>query len=427
MANSNIKKLFFPLSIGLLLNAGACSDVNNEYVGETPDKTYTSSSGLEIYYNGVEMPGKSVSFSRNGVFASLTGFSTFDLSQLNSLGLSGELPCPGIIPGSAETTWNVSLTENDGFLVFSGEDSNNVCSYKYNGKINSNKLIINITDAVLSNHPLSANAWRPAPVDKNDEGGFSSMPIYVDWEIEPLPDIDINLSQLLQNLTVLPVIPVYNKTAYMSVSEALSEVLQAVSFRADGNILFTYVSTTGGAASLAQTQANGLQYSVNDDNTINLYINPLSLFGFILENTSGSTPPEDVNLTDTGLYPSGTTTSTGNSSLSSLLSSPTVKALSKALLEKILPQIATGIPLNYTLTDGKLDVFIDTPTSLSIIQTIIETLMENDEAVKEILATLDKNDTIAPLLSDLPKLQQQIQTILLHTTQLKIGFAFIPA
>ena len=212
----------------------------------------------------------------------------------------------------------------------------------------------------------------------------------------------------------------------MSISEALSEILKATAFRTDGNILFTYISSTGGAAKLAQTQANGLQYSISDNGVINLYINPLSLFGFILENTSGSTPPEDIDLTGTGLFPSGSATSSENTSLATLLSSPTIQALAKALLGKILPQLSTGIPLSYTLSNNQLDIFIDTQTSLTIIQTVINTLLENDEAVKEIIASLDENPTLASLLSDLPELEQQIQTLLLNTTKLRIGFAFVP-
>ncbi|MDE6792760.1 MAG: DUF4925 domain-containing protein, partial [Muribaculaceae bacterium] len=408
----------------MLLVASGCSDNDSKLVGNLKDKTYTASTGLELYYNGVEMPGKSFSFYQEGNNATLKGFSEFDLSQLSALGLSGELPCPGVIPGSPETVWNVSLTEKNGYLTFSGKDNNGICNYEYTGEINADRLKIYINDAVLNNQTLSGKIWRPASIAKDADGIITSTPFYIDWEIDPIPEIDVDLSSLLESLTTLPFIPVYNNTAYMSLSQALDQIVKTVAFRADGNILFTYISTTGGAARIAQTQPNGLQYSIPEQGVIKLYVNPLSLFGFILENASGSTPPEDVDLTGTGLYPSGNNSSNEGSSLSSLISSPTVQAMVKSLMSEILPQLATGIPLRYIQNGDELDIYIDTQASLGIIRTLIDSFLQNDEAVKSILSQLEKNPEIAPLLSDLPKFQNIIEQVLLNTSTLRIGFKF---
>lgn len=423
MKNNRLYKYlsFFPASILLLM--ASCSDDKTTSPGTIPDKTFTASSGLTLYYNGFEMPGKSVKFSQNGDKGILTAFSTFDLSQLSALGLSGELPSPGIIPGSPETVWNVNLVEGDGVYLFSGKGENSACTYDYSGSVSNDKLEISISNAVLKSYPLSMKAWAPSPIKHGENGTYASLPIYVDWQFEPDAELDLNLSPLLQSITTLPLIPVYNNTAYMSLSEALVEVLKSVVFREDGNIMVSYISTVGGAASIAQNQPNGLQYTTEEPGTLKLFVNPLSFFSFLLENTSGSTPPENVDLTGTGLYPSGTSTSKP-SSLMAALSDPMMQALVKAMMKNLLPQIAEGIPLEYTLDGDKLYLYIDTEQSLAIIKTVMETILENDEAVQRLLAELGNNETLAPLLKDLPALQQQVEKALAATTQLRIGFSF---
>lgn len=420
-----MKKNILYFLLGTMLLTG-CSDDENSPASVIPEKTFSASSGLSLYYNGVEMPGKSVTFSQEGDEAKISTFSSFDLKQLTFLNTDGELPCPGIIPGSPTTVWNVKLSDKDGKWIFSGKDQNEYCTYSYSGTVTKGEMILNISDVLLKNNAISPTAWKPAPISKEEHEGYSSLPIYVDWEIDPLPGVDLDLSPILSSITTLPLIPVANNTAYTSLSEALEEVLKAVSFRQDGNILLTYISTSTGAAQIAQTQPNGLQFTTPEPGILKLYINPLSLFGFILENTSGSTPPEEVNLTGTGLFPTGVPTSGTESSLASMFSSQLAKDIAKNLLANILPNIATGIPISYSLTDNVLDIYIDTPVSLAILKTVIDTVMQDDEAIKSLLEELSENELLAPFVKDLPTFQAFINHLFLNTTKFKIGFAFIP-
>lgn len=421
----NMRQYLSLISMGMLLFASGCSDDKETPELNFTEKIFNSSNGLEILYNGVEMPGKTVSVKRVGDKAEISSFSIFDMSQLSALGLSGELPCPGIIPGSPETVWEVPITEKDGVYSFSGKDENNFCSYSFYGEISSDRLMISIVDPVLKNHPLSDIVWKPAPIKEDAASGITSLPFYVDWEIDPIAGIDIDLSPLLESLTVLPIIPVYDNTAYMSLSQALEQIVQATTFKADGNILFTYISTVGGAAHLAQTQPNGLQYTLSGSDVLKLYVNPLSLFGFIIENTSGGTAPEDVDLNDKGLFPSGNSRVSSGTSNSGILSSPLSVAMIKGVMGEILPLLSTGIPLKYTVIDNHLEIYIDTEESLTLLNTIIDSFLQNDEAVKALVAQLKQNPGIAPLLEDLPKLQETVTQSLLNTTKLRIGFNWI--
>lgn len=419
-----MRNYLYSLSVGFVIFASGCSDSQDTPSLGFTEKTFDDSNGLELYYNGAEMPGKSVRVKLDGDKATITAFSTFDMSQLSTLGGSGLLPCPGIIPGSPETVWEVPLSVKDGSYSFSGNGETDVCTYSYEGNLNSDKLTISIINPILKNHPLSDMTWRPSPIEEGGVNGYSSLPFFFDWEINPSPEIDIDLSVLLESLTTIPIIPVYNNTAYMSVSQALVQVVRAVAFKTDGNILFTYISTVGGAASIAQTQPNGLQYSVSGNDVIKLYINPLSLFGFILENTSGSTPSDEINLTDKGLFPSGVSSTPTSSPISEIISSPISKALIKGMLNNILPLISIGIPLHYRTENNKLIIYIDTEESLSLLQNLIDTLLQDDDALKAIIEQIKENPQIAPILSDLPKLQEALTQTLLNTTKLQIGFSF---
>lgn len=413
----------------LLLSAfvlTGCHDDDSSPVAPLQTKTFSDSSGLELYYNGVAMPGKSVTFSQDGDKATVTSFSLFDLSQLSQPGLSGQLPSPGIVPGSPETVWNVTLTNSGGFWQFSGEDENDFVKYSYEGQASPEKLKIEITDAVLKNPAVSPAAWKPVPLARNADGSFKSIPFYIDWQYEPIPDVDIDLSKVLQALTVLPVIPVYGNTAYMSVSQALSEVVKAVAFRPDGNVLLTYVSSTGGAAHIAQTNANGLQYVVAAPGILKFYVNPLSLSGFILENMSGGTPATDVDLTASGLFPAGG----GNAGDSGSQTSPVVSELGMKLLmpllKALLPELARGIPMAYTLSPQSLYVFIDTDMALALMRQVFAEIISDSATIKAIGEYIASSESLAPLLPKLEQLPQLLQTALERTSVFRIGFAFTP-
>ena len=93
------------------------------------------------------------------------------------------------------------------------------------------KLKLFLNDVALKSGGVKPEIWQPAPIDKEPAGGYKSLPFYIEWKYDPIPNVDINLSPFVEALTTLPVIPVYGNTAYMSVSEALSLVLRTVAFR----------------------------------------------------------------------------------------------------------------------------------------------------------------------------------------------------
>ena len=223
---------------------------------------------------------------------------------------------------------------------------------------------------------------------KGDDGSISSTPFYIDWEYRPIKEIDINLSPIIEALTVIPVIPVYDNTAYMSVSQAIFEIVKGVAFLSDGNILISYISSVGGAAHLDQTAPNGFQYVMPTSDMLKFYVNPLSFFSFILENTSGSTPESEIDLNATGLWPAkdSQTKPDANSptmeNIKKFLASPTVQKILKSIMPQLLPMVAEGIPMAYNLSDNSLKIFIDTEMAVGIMTPIVKTLIEDNTTIE---------------------------------------------
>ncbi|MBD5356466.1 MAG: hypothetical protein HDR88_05605 [Bacteroides sp.] len=407
------------------LALASCSDDKNTPASPIAEKTYDASSGLELYYNGAVMPGKSVTFAQDGTKAEITAFSEFDLSQLSALGLSGKIQAPGVVPGSPKLLLNTDVAAADGTWTFAGTSQNDFCKFAYSGVATDSKLKLFINDAVL-NAPVSPEVWKPAPIEKNSDGTFKSLPFYIDWQYTPLPDVDIDFSAVLSALTTLPVIPVYNNTAYMSVSEALTEVLRTVAFRPDGNIIFTYISTSFGAARIAQTEPNGYQYVVDSPGSVRLYINPLSFFSLLLNNTSGGTPEADIDLNDHGLFPAKKAASGNDDGSGSMLDSEMVKNILKSAMEALLPQLATGFPLSFDVTADGMHLYIDTATTVTLLNKILLPVLQDTSTVKTILAYIESDPSLSPLLPEIEKALPLIPKLFEQTNTLRLGFTFVP-
>lgn len=437
-----MKHIYTNIVILSLLPLAACSnDDSSSPLSPIKEKTYTDATGLELYYNGNKMPGKTVIFAQDGDKAIVKAYSTFNLSQISGFGLTGEIPSPGIIPGSPETSIQVSLRDTGQYWEFSGTGDETYCTYSYEGYASQDKLKLYISGAKLKSGGIAPSAWMPAPVEKNTDGSFKSLPVFADWQYDPISGVDFNLSPLLSAITVAPIIPAYNNTAYMSISEAIFESLKAMSFLPDGNILFTYISSVGGAYHLAQTYPNGYQYVIAAPGLIKLYVNPLSFFSFILQSTSGSTPESEVDLNAHGLWQAGSNndnSATGNKSgmiaIKDIMTSPLGIKVMKNLMPQLLPMIPEGIPLVYSITEGQagstpqksLKIYIDTEMAINILTAFITPILEDSSIIEALKLYISSDPTFAPLLPDLEKAISMLPQAIERTTVFNLGLSLIP-
>lgn len=411
------------LSIGGAAMLWGCSDDKSASpASPLGEKTYTASS-LELYYNGQPMPAKTAVIAQNGSKGVLKLFSEFDLSQLSGMGLSGKVPGPGAIPGTPEITLDFDMNSTDGYWEFAGDGNSDFCSFNYAGYADDKILKLYLNDVSLKSGGVQPEVWKPAPITKGADGSYTSLPFYIDWTYEPIPGVDLNFSPLLSALATLPVIPVYNNTAYMSVSQALEQVVRTVAFKKDGNILVSYISTVGGAASLAQTPANVYQYVIDSPSTVRVFVNPMSLIGMLLVTTSGGTPASDIKLTTSGLFPADNATTPGTSN--ETVKSETATKIMQAALKVALENLATGYQFNFTAGTDTLDIFIDTATVLKLTQEILLPVLKDDATLKEIVAYLEADKTLAQFLPDIQKALELLPQAIERTTTFRIGFAFV--
>lgn len=405
----------FAATCYMIISLTSCSDKDN-LLPELKSENYTSRS-LALTYNGEEMPGKSVSLKISGAGSPLTEvemtlYSEFDLSQLSGMGLTGSVAGPGIIPGSPELTLPVTLQPDGGSYIFSGNGTSDYADFKYSGRLSSDKLELNITDATLKSQTLAGKVFTPAPIERDGLLKYKSLPFHLVWEIDPSADIDIPLSQILQAIATAPVIPVYNNTAYSSIAQLFYSDIKSIALTPGGNIPMMYISTVGGAARIATTCGNMLQY-VPTPGGMKLYVNPLSAVSQVL--LALSKPSADAEFV----------TKADSSDVGQAIEiDPQIKiALLQALMTTIKPQLSQGIPLTITPGENGADIYFDTAASVTFLSSLMENILSNPRiatALQEYLASLD-----IPSLSqeEINAILTQLPTFLEKTTKLEIGLS----
>ena len=407
-----------------LLVMASCSNYKAPDLQPIKEKTFTGDN-LVLYYNGEPMPNKSITVTQDGDKATAKLFGEFDLSQLSAFGLSGTIPAPGVLPGEETSTLNLSMKAAEEYWDFTGSGENNACTFNYKGYANDEKMALFLSEVKLKTPGISPEVWKPAPLTVTD-GVYSSLPFFINWQYEPLPDVDFDLTPYLEALSTTPIIPVYNNTAYMSLSQAISLLLQTVAFKNDGNVIVTYVSTVGGASHIAQTLPNRFMYVVESPTRVRVYINPTALFGMILVAGSSGTPSEDIKIIGNGMYPSGHVTPTEPGVLEAILKSELGKKVAKSALSVILPQLANGLLFDVSESDNQLHFCIDTQVAMALLQQIITPLLADDEAVKAIVAYIENDANLKPLLPLLSKALELLPEAIERTNHLELGLAFTP-
>lgn len=403
--------LFAAAMAGLLLSA--CSDDKEAPLPELKDTVFTGVKGLKLYYCGEAMPGKSARLTPDdNANAQLTLYSDFDLSQLSIKGVEGNIPAPGVIPGDISTPLSLALIPGDGYRSFSGEGKSADATFSYSGKVYADSLVMEISDVKLDNLALAGSVWQLSPLVKNEDGiGYKSTPFHIEWDVTPLPDQTIQLGDLLSLAVTVPCIPVYNGTAYSSVAQLLTQLVQTATFLPNGNVVIMYVSTTGGAAHLATLSGNTIQYTVASPQYAKFYVNPLSVAGLAM--TSGVAADLYSKFDAISSETDGET----NEALTALM--PAIKQL----MAKLAPQIAGGIPMAYTKTDNSLDLYFDTATAAPVVQALTQALLSDPKIMQALSTELAKYPELAPILPQITEVLKQLPSYLEKTTRFEFGLS----
>lgn len=411
-----MKRFLLPLCAAFLA-LSSCSD-EKVPLPSLSDAVQYSGSSLKVYYCGELMPAKEVTY-KPSASDKLTGILSCkgitDLSQLSSIGMSGLGAAPGVLPGSKELDLPISLSVSDDKYVFSGTGNTPFISeYSYNGKLQGDSCVLNIDKVQLANLDLAGSIWVSSPI-KRDGLSFTSLPFRLVWELDPAAGIDIDLSQLLELVVTVPVIPVYHDTAYSSIAQLYTNALQTVAFNENGNIFLRYYSSVGGATQLMTSVGNTLQYVIPQSGTLLLYPNPTTIFGRWLVAQSDAGDDKDISFTSSR----ADSDSSADDEVKALL----IEFL-KGFLPVVLDNCANGFPFSIERSGNQLSLYLDTPVVIEMLSQAVGVIEQNPELMQKLLEKLGLTAEGAEIAESLQQLLPQLKSILLNSTKIQIGFNF---
>lgn len=380
----------------------ACSDDETPTLPVTDiNATYTSTDAtnvLELTYAGVVTTGKSVTFnSADGQTATITmtGAPNDLLGSLTGVTVNNA----GVIPGESSTTLNVTLVPvGETGYTFSGTDDSNGRTVEYSGAIEQGKLTLDVT-ANFDNNLIGT--WNLVPVPSSEDPSATLYPIQVVWE----SDTDLSL---LGGLITMPLGDVLNLALRMpiidgslSANNALTSVLQGVTFGADGNIIASYSDAANLTSPVWQDSPTGMvQYCVKNGK-LYAYLDVEAIMGLV---TAIETKAD--------------------SGSSDLLSS--ILPIVLTHIGEITPLLSEGIPLGYDIDaeTGVLNVYIE-KEGLGDIIINIATEMLSDENIVAALTELMASDPSFGSMASMLDLTQ-LPDVLNGTTNMEVGLNFNP-
>lgn len=358
------KSLWYLLSVCLTLGIFAsCSDDDKEDVAVLDVNASYEGDKLELKYSDSPLLGKKIAFETiDGKTATITMQGTIDLSGLLSL-FSKSSPlvhmAPGVIPGEVTTTLsNVPLTLVGETYTFEGTDTNNGREVKYAGEVTKDKLMMSVNVTMPQN--ALTGTWKLTPWVEGETASdpIVSEPLTIQWVSS-------------KGITVLgQEMPMNEMSAFLSTmaSQPLLEALQNITFKADGNVTASY-----------RNEATKGEWTDS----------PLNLAWFYIKNDKLYT---QLNIDMIMATVEANKKSKAESSIdpSAIL----------ALFKEFVPLLSEGVPLNYSVENGKAVVTADETLLLPILKTLfsIPAFMEMiSAAIPE-----DFQALAGPLLEQLP-------------------------
>ena len=381
----------------------ACSDDDEPARAsvDTVNGTYTSTDTekqLALTYGDAVMTGKSVTFnSADGQSATitLTGAANTLLS-----GLTGQtVNNPGVIPGEASTTLNVTLVpQGETGYTFSGTDQSNDRTVAYTGSVEAGKLTLDV-DVTFASNELTGT-WNLYPAG---DLSASTFPIFANWESNTKIVMDENTQWSMTELLALALhLPVFGSTDNpQSVDQMLAAVLQSITFGVDGNIIASYSDAANISSPTWQDSPAGMvQYCVKNGK-LYAYLD----IDVIMAAVMGTSSQADAGSDDL---------------LSSLL------PMLLGHMNEIAPLLTEGIPLGYRIdpSTGVLSVYIE-KEGLGDVLINIATELLNDPEMQEKLLAMMPSDGIFGVFGAL--IIPQLGGVIGDTTGMELGLNFNPA
>ena len=290
-------------------------DVNAAYSGDKLDLKYSDSALL----------GKEITFdTKDGKTATITMKGLFSLSDImpKSTAAAPSM-APGVIPGEVTTTIsNVPLILSGETYTFEGEYTGaSGVKASYSGEVKKDKLTMAVKATMPTNDLVGT--WTLAPFAPTT----GSLPMVMAWKSEtPLKIdahmldenipagtiIDIKIEDLLAKMNVNPM-----------VSGLLTGVLQSITYKEDGNIVASYKKA--GASDWTTSPINLAQYYIANGKMY-VQLNIAQIMDLVASSKADNNP-----------------------------------------LAGLMAYLSAGIPLSYTVENGKAQITADKELLLPIL------------------------------------------------------------
>lgn len=425
----------YPFAIAAsLFVLAACSDDDND-TPDVPDPgpepvvpfgpkdnyTYIDGEGLAMTYNGEPLLGKMVKITPNTQdFANptitLTG-AALDLSQIMNQAaptLAGRatasdpsflVSTPGVLPGSPEVSFPITISETDG--SFSGEGTTEYCSYKYSGTWSeTDGMILQLSDVTLLDQTLGGTSWE-LPKTKNEDyvpgweeyygPEWNYTGIYVKWESATELDLQgwkMPIQSIIDLVFAFTKVEVGDQS--VGLQTALGLVLNDITFTEDGNIIATYLDEETG--SFAVSPKNIAQYVV-DNGVFKLFLNPQAIMAHELAIAEQASRADD----GTGLDVEAIMTSL------------------MGLMQNYMPYVENGFPLIINQQEeGAMTLYLGTEFMMPIMSAAASLLSQ--PAIIALIKEAVADDPIMGSMGEMfDTMLPQLPGIVETTTALEVG------
>lgn len=404
MRKNLLSYLFVALcSVPLFTSCSDDDDNDNFVVCPTyPVETvFTAANGLNLTYNGEPMIGKQVHFIPETYGTKAQIILEGEPLDWNSLMGRSELSAPqapGVLPGSASVTLDVDLTVEGEGCSFSGVSETNYCTFKYEGKLSSGAMDLALTNVELKNAALAATTWKLRPYNEVDA---ANGPVHVVWESEKnvklFEGFEMPIESILLLALSMPMIEEGDNA--VSVAQKLGDVLQDVTFRADGNIVATYKDAANGSTAWETSPLNLVQYVVEADGQMRVFLNPQAVMAAAAraarvarENNAGGIDG----------------------------------AMQQALIA-LQTLVAEGVPLAYTQEGDNLSVFLNESLLKPLLQGIVIPFLQDEELINVILEEIASDPTWGSMSEMVASALQSLPDVINETTKLEVGLNLVKA
>lgn len=302
----------------------ACSDDDDsgDPNGLGVNKTFSGES-LDLTYAGQPLLSKIISFeTKDGKTATIVMKGTLDLSLVGDLinSKSTFIPpmAPGVIPGEVTTTLQGVYINLDGDkYTFKGNDlSSDGRKINYSGEVSSNKLTMSVT-ATMPENALTGSWNLASPYINLKWDSPAKIKVRGEWFGYPAEEIEMPIAQA---------IPLINPI----LSTMIAGVLRGVTFQEDGNIIASY--RKAGATDWKNSPVNMANFYMKN-NKMYLQLNASQIMAAVKSTKADPLPIELLQL-----------------------------------IQKIYPYLSEGLPLAYTVSNGKATVTIEKDLLLNLFE-----------------------------------------------------------